>query len=85
MPNGKIGDHPLTDIVIHGRRVYSELADSLVRKIVEFGGRHEIADMLLFEYNVFRNPDISRLERILTEIHERLLRDAREGECEAKE
>lgn len=37
MPNGKPGDHPLTDIIIYGRRVYSERADALVREIVELG------------------------------------------------
>ena len=61
MPNGKIGDHPLTDIIIHGRRVYSERADLLVRQIVELGGREEIADLLLLEYNDLANPDISKL------------------------
>jgi hypothetical protein len=76
MPNGKIGDHPLTDIIIHGRRVYSERADLLVRQIVELGGREEIADLLLLEYNDLANPDISKLEHVLTEIHDRLLRGA---------
>lgn len=76
MPNGKIGDHPLTDIIIHGRRVYSERADLLVRQIVELGGREEIADLLLLEYNDLENPDISKLEHVLTEIHDRLLRGA---------
>src|SRR5688500_13084656 len=46
MPNGKVGDHPFTDIVIHGRRVYSERADALVREIDELGGRERIADVL---------------------------------------
>lgn len=76
MPNGKIGDHPLTDIVIHGRRVYSDHADALVRKIVELGGRDEIADMLLLEYNDLQNPDVPKLERVLARIHQRLLREA---------
>ena len=35
MANGKPGDHPYTDIVVHGRRVYSELADDLVRRIAD--------------------------------------------------
>lgn len=34
MPNGKPGDHPLTDICVHGRRTFSEEADHLVREIV---------------------------------------------------
>lgn len=76
MPNGKIGDHPLTDIIIHGRRVYSERADLLVRQIVELGGREEIADLLLLEYNDLANPDVAKLEHVLNEIHDRLLRGA---------
>ena len=76
MPNGKPGDHPLTDIVVHGLRVYSEVADSLVRQIVELGGRDEIENMLFLEYNVWERPDVPRLERVLTEIHERLRRRA---------
>jgi hypothetical protein len=68
MPNGKIGDHPLTDILVHGRRVYSDQVDSLIRKIVDRGGRDRI-DLLLFtEFNPFNKPDIAKLERVLREI-----------------
>ena len=74
MPNGKPGDHPLTDIVVHGRRVYSARADSLVRRIVELGGRDEIEEMLFLEYNEMDRPDVARLERVLAEIHDRLAR-----------
>ena len=56
MSNGKPGDHPHTDIVIHGARVYSD----------------EIADLLWQEFNVFENPDVVRLERVLTKIRSRL-------------
>ena len=78
MPNGKVGDHPLTDIVHHGRSVYSECADSLVREIVELGGRDEISDLLIREFNVFGKPDVPKLERVLTEIRDRRLQDARD-------
>ncbi|MFQ5850879.1 MAG: hypothetical protein ACE5JU_09860 [Candidatus Binatia bacterium] len=77
MPNGKPGDHPLTDIVGHGLEVYSPLADSLVREIVKLGGEDEIADMLLTEYNTFFDPDVVKLERVLTGIRDRLLEQAR--------
>ena len=49
MPNGKPGDHPYTDIMIHGRDVYSRRAAALVRKIaslVDEKTRHELADLL---------------------------------------
>jgi hypothetical protein len=72
MPNGKIGDHPYTDIVLHGRRVYSEAADALVLEIDQLGGRHEVADLLWREFDQYKNPDIRRLEKVLTEIRDRL-------------
>jgi hypothetical protein len=73
MPNGKYGDHPITDILIHGRRVYSKRADDLIRKIVELGGRSEIDTLLLVEYNDWGKPDVKKLEGVLTGILEHLL------------
>jgi hypothetical protein len=78
MPNGKPGDHPLTDIVVHGRAVYSERADDLIRKIVQLGGRARIEDLLFLEYNDFGKPDVPKLERVLTEILDALESDARQ-------
>ncbi|MGH7629508.1 MAG: hypothetical protein ACREOF_08955 [Gemmatimonadales bacterium] len=72
MPNGKPGDHPLTDIVVHRRRVYSATIDGLVRDIVELGGREEIADLLLIQFNNLQQPDLQKLEPILRSIRERL-------------
>jgi hypothetical protein len=72
MPNGKPGDHPLTDIVVHGRRVYSERADALVREIVALGGQERIGDLLIAEYNEYDRPNVSQLERVLAEIRDRL-------------
>jgi hypothetical protein len=57
--------------------VYSERADALVSRIVRLGGRDEIENMLLMEYNEYRTPDVPKLERVLSEIHERIARDAR--------
>jgi hypothetical protein len=73
MPNGKIGDHPYTDIVLHGRRVYSERADALVREIDQLGGREEVADLLWREFDNYKNPDVKRLELVLAQIRDRLL------------
>lgn len=53
-------------------------ADRLVREIAALGGRDQIADMLLLEYNEFANPDICKLEGALTEIRDRLRQEARE-------
>jgi len=42
MPNGKPGDHPLTDILVHRLRTYGYEADELVRKIAEISSRREL-------------------------------------------
>jgi hypothetical protein len=81
MPNGKPGDHPYTDIVTHGRDVYSARAANLVREIAKLSDektRRKLADLLLFEYNEFNRPDVSKLESVLTEIRDKALQDARE-------
>ena len=78
MPNGKIGDHPYTDIMIHDREIYSALARSLVREIASLADektRRELADMLLRDFNDFFHPDVPKLERILTQMRDRLLRE----------
>ncbi len=88
MPNGKPGDHPYTDIVVHRKRVYSEAADDLVRRIASLASQNEreqLAEMLLRDYNEFCNPDISKLERLLTDIHEKLISDARKRGWEVSE
>jgi hypothetical protein len=84
MPNGKVGDHPLTDILIHGRRVYSERADTLVRQVVGLGGKDEIADMLYRDFNEYSTPDVAKLEKILEAIHKRLTDEARDRGWEPK-
>lgn len=33
MPNGRPGDHPLTDITVHGTLTYSRKADGAIRRI----------------------------------------------------
>jgi hypothetical protein len=65
--------------------VYSQLADSLIRKIVDLGGRDEIADKLLLEYSEFDNPDVPKLERELQVIYERLAAGARDRGWESAE
>ncbi len=81
MPNGTYGDHPFTDIVIHGRDVYSPEIAQLVREIAELAddkGRRNLADTLLSDYNNLLNPDIAKLERLLIDMRDRLLGDAKE-------
>jgi hypothetical protein len=44
MPNGKIGDHPLTDILIHHRKTYGRKADNVIRKIAELSSDRELQE-----------------------------------------
>jgi hypothetical protein len=79
MPNGKPGDHPYTDIITHGLRVYSARVDDLVREITRLGDERTIrhlADELLAKYNQYSNPDIEALERELTALRDKLKADA---------
>jgi hypothetical protein len=80
VPNGKIGDHPFTDIVIHGRAVYSSLADALVREIDSLADdktRRQLQDLLLSKYNDYLRPNVPELERVLTDLRDGLLNEAR--------
>ena len=51
MPNDKPGDHPLSDILIHGREVYGAEADELIRGISEFSSKYELYEWWNREIN----------------------------------
>ncbi|TET79999.1 hypothetical protein E3J38_06445 [candidate division TA06 bacterium] len=74
MPNGKPGDHPITDILLHNIRVFSRKADRLIREICNLGGRDELEA----EIDLLRPPQIRELERILQELRDRLKREGGE-------
>ena len=84
MPNGKPGDHPLTDLLVHGMPVFNQHVDTLIREIAELGGRDALsryADEILradhrFGPGEVASGDLSSLERRLTEARD-ALRDAR--------
>lgn len=81
MPNGKVGDHPLTDILYHGKEVYSLEADNLVREIVKLtdeNGWRELGDRLYRNYNPYMDPDIGRLEQELRNTRDALRDEARD-------
>lgn len=81
MPNGKIGDHPYTDIVVHGLDNYSVCAAELVREIAKLGEestRRDLSDLLWQDYNEFSSPDVAKLEQVLSEWRDRLLAQAKE-------
>jgi hypothetical protein len=80
MPNGKPGDHPYTDIMVHKRDVYSKRAAALVREIALLSdekGRSQLADLLSREYDDFGKPDVPKLERVLTEMRDNLKAQAK--------
>jgi hypothetical protein len=56
MPNGKVGDHPLTDILIHKLPVFSREIDGLIVEIDRLGGRK-----ILDRINWFSPPPLSQL------------------------
>ena len=35
MPNGKIGDHPITDMLIHGRHPFPDDIEQMLRKLID--------------------------------------------------
>ncbi|WP_256298279.1 hypothetical protein [Haloarchaeobius salinus] len=46
MPNGKPGDSPYTDVVTHGRDVYSPEVDDLIRELDSMGAAIDVHDVL---------------------------------------
>ncbi len=48
MVNGKVGDHPLTDILFHHQPVFPPIVDALVREVHGLGGfESELAKLFL--------------------------------------
>ena len=81
MREGKPGDHPYTDIVVHRRDVYSPGVANLVRelaKLLDDKARRRLEDLLFFEYSEFNRPGVTKLEAVLTEMRDKALREARE-------
>ena len=74
MANGKLGDHPINDILDHGLRVFSPEADSLVREISEFMPRARLWDLV----DWFSPPSIDEFTTQLRQIRDRLRRDAQD-------
>jgi hypothetical protein len=75
--NGKPGDHPLTDILVHKRNVYGSEADGLIRKIAELCSRRDLDEW--WNREVGWSPDNdSIISKARTRLDE-LLRRARQG------
>ena len=76
MANGKPGDHPLTDILVHGLEVYGREADDLIRKIAELSSDRELNDW--WDDQIGWSCEPAELLRRAGARHEELLRRARE-------
>jgi hypothetical protein len=79
MPNGKAGDHPLTDILNYGLPVFSHKADALIVEISRLADTHVKADLerrLVSLYPVPTGSDLVAFEDELTALRDRLRADA---------
>ncbi|MFH1640823.1 MAG: hypothetical protein ABIA66_02535 [Candidatus Omnitrophota bacterium] len=74
MSNGKQGDHPLTDILIHKVPVFSPSADKLIIEIAKYIPTYKLREM----FNWFSPPTLSEFEKQLKEILDRLKIEAKE-------
>lgn len=72
MPAGGPGDHPVSDIVDYGRRVFSPEADELVREIAQLLSRDRLWELL----DWWSPPPVDEFTAQLVQIRDRLRRDA---------
>lgn len=56
--NGKPGDHPLTDILVHKHQVYGSEADELIRKISALCSRRELDEWWQREIGWSKDADL---------------------------
>jgi hypothetical protein len=83
MANGKPGDHPLTDILVHEMEVFGPAADALIREICELGGEAELEsrfNLLSIDPRFPRPgrppPDMASFESRLRRLRDELRADA---------
>lgn len=78
MPNGKPGDHPLTDVLVHGLEVFGPRADALIREIVSLDGRSVLERNVDLDQADLRSPHPDRPSPSLQNLEHRLtlFRDA---------
>ena len=60
MANGRPGDHPLTDILIHKMEIYTEETRQLIKDIYELNGRR----LNTFQHIDWGNSDTLRQQLI---------------------
>jgi len=75
--NGKPGDHPLTDILVHNLDVYGGGADELIRRIAELCSRRELDEW--WDREVGWSPDKSLIFAKAKSHLDQLLKRARQS------
>ena len=73
MPNGRPGDHPITDICTHRIEYFSPEIDELIRQCVDRGGTLRVEGLILYDERFLgQDPDLptlrAELEKILAEL-----------------
>jgi hypothetical protein len=81
MANGKPGDHPLTNIVLHNLDVYGGGADELIRRIAELCSRRELDEW--WNREVGSSPDTNLIIAKARSRLDELLDRAKQGGWEA--
>lgn len=75
MPNGRPGDHPLTDILVHGIPTYTPAIDALIREIHALAPHDEALSELLWDrYTFYPRGSNEELQADLHRLREHLLR-----------
>jgi hypothetical protein len=82
MPNGKPGDHPLTDILVHKLTVYGDEADDLIRKIAELSSRRELDEW--WEHEIGWSPERNTVAEKARMRFDELLRRAKDSGWETR-
>ena len=77
MPNGRPGDHPVTDIVVHGFDKFSPRVDDLVREIARLHGMQALFPLERELFTV--EAALSSLEHDLVSLREELRRQSEPG------
>ena len=74
MPNGRPGDHPISDILAHNQEVYGPEIDNMVRELYRITGNSERIDEI-FDSIEWQSPDArddfkGKLQEALKEVSE---------------
>jgi hypothetical protein len=78
MPNGRPGDHPLTDILGYGGSNYPEDINALVKQLALMPGftsaRDRVAKILWEDWSAWQNvkPDFAKVRASLLEVQREL-------------